>query len=232
MDSQKGAAGTPGDITLLLIAASDGDRQAMDRALPLVYDLLRTQAARLIRRERSGHTLQPTALVHEVWLRLAGQHGARWEDRRHFCAVAATAMRRILVSHARFRRRLKRGGPRAGERVPVETLDAVVARLGLARIDFIKVDVEGAEASVVAGAAAVLSAMRPIMLIEINDKALRAQGNCAAGLVSTLQDELDYEIFVFSPITGLVERAEDNDPLSPNIVAIPRERVAETLTPV
>ncbi|MFO0894133.1 MAG: ECF-type sigma factor [Phycisphaerales bacterium] len=125
MDSQKGAAGTPGDITLLLIAASDGDRQAMDRALPLVYDLLRTQAARLIRRERSGHTLQPTALVHEVWLRLAGQHGARWEDRRHFCAVAATAMRRILVSHARFRRRLKRGGPRAGERVPVETLVSV-----------------------------------------------------------------------------------------------------------
>lgn len=125
MDSQKGAAGTPGDITLLLIAASDGDRQAMDRALPLVYDLLRTQAARLIRRERSGHTLQPTALVHEVWLRLAGQHGARWEDRRHFCAVAATAMRRILVSHARFRRRLKRGGPRAAERVPVETLVSV-----------------------------------------------------------------------------------------------------------
>lgn len=125
MDSQKGAAGTPGDITLLLIAASDGDRKAMDRALPLVYDLLRTQAARLIRRERSGHTLQPTALVHEVWLRLAGQHGARWEDRRHFCAVAATAMRRILVSHARFRRRLKRGGPRAGERVPVETLVSV-----------------------------------------------------------------------------------------------------------
>ena len=125
MDSQKGAAGTPGDVTLLLIAASDGDRQAMDRALPLVYDLLRTQAARLIRRERSGHTLQPTALVHEVWLRLAGQHGARWEDRRHFCAVAATAMRRILVSHARFRRRLKRGGPRAGERVPVETLVSV-----------------------------------------------------------------------------------------------------------
>lgn len=125
MDSQKGAAGTPGDITLLLIAASDGDCQAMDRALPLVYDLLRTQAARLIRRERSGHTLQPTALVHEVWLRLAGQHGARWEDRRHFCAVAATAMRRILVSHARFRRRLKRGGPRAGERVPVETLVSV-----------------------------------------------------------------------------------------------------------
>ncbi len=120
MDSQKGAAGTPGDITLLLIAASDGDRQAMDRALPLVYDLLRTQAARLIRRERSGHTLQPTALVHEVWLRLAGQHGARWEDRRHF-----SAMRRILVSHARFRRRLKRGGPRAGERVPVETLVSV-----------------------------------------------------------------------------------------------------------
>ena len=125
MDSQKGAAGTPGDVTLLLIAASDGDRQAMDRALPLVYDLLRTQAARLIRRERSGHTLQPTALVHEVWLRLAAQHGARWEDRRHFCAVAATAMRRILVSHARFRRRLKRGGPRAGERVPVETLVSV-----------------------------------------------------------------------------------------------------------
>lgn len=117
------------------------------------------------------------------------------------------------------------------ERVPVETLDAVVARLGLARVDFIKVDVEGAEASVVSGATAVLTAMRPIMLIEINDKALRAQGNCAAGLVSTLQDDLRYEIFVFSPITGMVERAKETDPLSPNIVAIPQERVAETLAP-
>ena len=69
-----------------------------------------------------------------------------------------------------------------------------------------KIDVEGAEASVIAGAATVLSSMRPLMLIEVNDKALRAQGNCADSLMATLRDDLRYEIFVFSPVTGLLER--------------------------
>ena len=116
------------------------------------------------------------------------------------------------------------------ERVPIEPLDAVIARLGLARVDFVKIDVEGAEASVIAGAATVLSAMRPLMLIEVNDKALRAQGNCADSLMATLRDDLRYEIFVFSPVTGLLERPTDGNPLSANVVAIPGERVADTVT--
>jgi FkbM family methyltransferase len=116
------------------------------------------------------------------------------------------------------------------ERVPIEPLDSVIARLGLARVDFVKIDVEGAEASVIAGAATVLSAMRPLMLIEVNDKALRAQGNCADALMATLRDDLRYEIFVFSPVTGLLERPIDGHPLSANVVAIPGERVADTVT--
>ena len=118
------------------------------------------------------------------------------------------------------------------ERVPIEPLDAVIARLGLARVDFVKIDVEGAEASVIAGAATVLSSMRPLMLLEVNDKALRAQGNCADSLMATLRDELRYEIFVFSPVTGLLERPTDGHPLSANVVAIPGERVADTVTAV
>ena len=86
------------------------------------------------------------------------------------------------------------------ERVPIEPLDAVIARLALAQVDFVKIDVEGAEARVIAGAATVLKSMRPILLLEVNDKALRAQGNCADSLIGTLRGELGYEIFVFSPV--------------------------------
>jgi FkbM family methyltransferase len=116
------------------------------------------------------------------------------------------------------------------ERVPIEPLDAVIARLGLAQVDFVKIDVEGAEARVIDGAATVLNAMRPIMLLEVNDKALRAQGNCADSLIGTLRGDLGYEIFVFSPATGLLESPRDGDPLSANVVAIPSERVADTIT--
>jgi RNA polymerase sigma factor (TIGR02999 family) len=107
-----GDAGTSleGDITQLLGAARQGDAEALGRLLPLVYDLLREQARRALAGERSGHTLQPTALVHEAWMRLARQRDAAWGDRHHFLATAAMMMRRILVSHARGRRRLKRGG--------------------------------------------------------------------------------------------------------------------------
>lgn len=117
------------------------------------------------------------------------------------------------------------------ERVAIEPLDAVVARLGLAKVDFIKIDVEGAEARVIAGASAVLASMRPLLLIEVNDKALQSQGNCADSLVATLRDRLRYEIFVFSPVTGLLERSRDGDPLSANVVAIPGERVSDTIAP-
>jgi RNA polymerase sigma factor (TIGR02999 family) len=78
--------------------------------MPLVYDRLRQLARRHLARERAGHTLQPTALVHEAYLRLAGHHRIQWQDRGHFLALAATTMRRVLVSHARGRLAEKRGG--------------------------------------------------------------------------------------------------------------------------
>ncbi len=99
-----------GEITRLLSAAGGGDSDAMGRLLPLVYEFLREQAERSLRRERNDHTLQPTALVHEAWLRLADERDARFHDRGHFLAVAGMVMRRILVDHARSRSRLKRGG--------------------------------------------------------------------------------------------------------------------------
>jgi FkbM family methyltransferase len=113
------------------------------------------------------------------------------------------------------------------ERVPVEPLDTVVARLGLARVDFVKIDVEGAEASVIAGAHAILTTMRPVLLMEINDAALRAQQNSAELLLATLRDEFDYEILVFSPVTGQPELLKADVALSANIVALPRDRVSE-----
>jgi RNA polymerase sigma factor (TIGR02999 family) len=98
------------DVTALLRAWSRGDADAGERLLPIVYGELRRQAARLLRRERRDHTLQPTALVHETYLRLIEQHAADWKNRTQFFAVAATAMRRILVDHARRHGARKRGG--------------------------------------------------------------------------------------------------------------------------
>jgi RNA polymerase sigma factor (TIGR02999 family) len=101
---------SPQDITRMLIDWSEGDREALDRLIPIVYTELRRQASRQLRRERPGHTLQTTALIHEAYLRLVDQRGARWQSRAHFFAVSAQLMRRILVDHARRRRRAKRGG--------------------------------------------------------------------------------------------------------------------------
>jgi RNA polymerase sigma factor (TIGR02999 family) len=97
-------------VTALLRAWGEGDAHACESLVPLVYAELRRQAQRALRREGEGHTLQPTALVHEAWLRLGDQHDARWESRTQFFAVAAQMMRRVLVDHARTRRALKRGG--------------------------------------------------------------------------------------------------------------------------
>ena len=97
-------------VTELLRAWGAGDVQACEALVPLVYAELRRQARRALRREGEGHTLQPTALVHEAWLRLGDQHDARWESRSQFFAIAAQTMRRVLVDHARTRRALKRGG--------------------------------------------------------------------------------------------------------------------------
>ncbi len=104
-----------GDVTRLLGECREGGKDALDRVLPLVYEELRTLAERSLRRESPGHTLQATALVNEAWLRLVDQREQNWENRSHFLAIAATAMRRILVNHARDRRALKRGGDRQRE---------------------------------------------------------------------------------------------------------------------
>ena len=102
------------DVTHLLDAAAAGDRRAAVDLLPLVYDELRKLAAVRMTAESPGHTLQPTALVHEAYLRLVGPTGGNhWESRGHFFAAAAEAMRRILVDAARHRKRDKRGGDRA-----------------------------------------------------------------------------------------------------------------------
>lgn len=97
------------EITGILFRWSQGDEHALDKLTPLVYRDLRRIAARLLRGERLGHTLQPTALVNEAYLKLAGQAKAQWQNRTHFFAVAARAMRQILVDHARGHLRAKRG---------------------------------------------------------------------------------------------------------------------------
>lgn len=101
---------SPSDnITQLLIEVSKGDREAVDLLLPVIYDELRKLAANYLRRERPDHTLQPTALVHEAYLRLVDQTRANWQNRAHFFGVAAQIMRRLLVDHARKHNAEKRG---------------------------------------------------------------------------------------------------------------------------
>ena len=96
-------------LTALLRDAAQGQRAAFDRLLPLVYATLRRLASGALRRERPGHTLSPTALAHEAYMRLAGLRHIAWQDRAHFFAIAARAMRRVLVNHAVARRAQKRG---------------------------------------------------------------------------------------------------------------------------
>ncbi len=99
-----------GEVTALLAAWSTGDKAALERLMPLVYAELRAIAARHVRREPAGATLQATAVVHEAYLRLVDQRRVQWKNRGHFFAVASQAMRRILVDHARARHAAKRGG--------------------------------------------------------------------------------------------------------------------------
>ncbi len=100
----------PGEITLILQRASQGDSAASAQLLPLLYDELRRLAAAKMARESAGHTLQPTALVHEAWLRLGGDQQPDWQNRAHFFGAAAEAMRRILIDRARRRRAVRHGG--------------------------------------------------------------------------------------------------------------------------
>lgn len=111
-------------VTRLLKEISSGDDSAASRLLPLVYEELRRLAGACFAAERADHTLQPTALVHEAYLRLVREPDERWESRAHFYRVASRAMRRVLVNHARDRGRLKRGGPRRP--APLSDVDAIV----------------------------------------------------------------------------------------------------------
>ncbi|MFT3743816.1 MAG: ECF-type sigma factor [Pyrinomonadaceae bacterium] len=100
----------PTSITQLLKRSNTGDESALDEVLPLVYAEMRRLASGLLSRERAGHTLQPTALVHEMYLKLARSHPVEWESRAHFFGAASRLMREILIDHARTRNRKKRGG--------------------------------------------------------------------------------------------------------------------------
>jgi len=143
---------SPESVTGLLRAWGAGDAQASDSLVRLVYAELRRQARIALRREGEGHTLQPTALVHEAWLRLGDQHDARWESRTQFFAIAAQTMRRVLLDHARTRRALKRGGgavqvtlggadraganagARAAENAPLDAVDVIALDDALKRL--------------------------------------------------------------------------------------------------
>jgi len=100
------------DVTSMLVQWGQGDREALDRLMPVVYDELHRMAERYFRRERSDNTLQPTALVNEVYIRLINQSGVSWQNRAHFFGIAANTMRRILVERARARNASKRGSGR------------------------------------------------------------------------------------------------------------------------
>lgn len=100
---------SPHEITRLLEDWGNGDRQALEKLTPLVYDELHRLASRYLRQERPGHTLQSTALVNEAYMKLAGQHSVRWQNRAHFFGIAAQLIRRILVDYARTKGAAKRG---------------------------------------------------------------------------------------------------------------------------
>lgn len=126
------------DITLLLDSVARGDARAAEDLLPIVYGELRRLAAHKMAGESSGHTLQATALVHEAWLRMVGSEQQQWQNRGHFFAAAAEAMRRILVDHARARKAAKRGGSDA-VRVPLDEVpDAALIADG--PVDFERLD--------------------------------------------------------------------------------------------
>ena len=121
---------------MLLGRISAGDAGAAERLLPLVYDKLREIAGAYFRHQRRDHTLQPTALVHEAYLKLVRASSSNWKSEAHFCAVAATAMRQILQNHAAARRAAKRGGPDA-RRLP---LDHVTTPAGRHALDIVALD--------------------------------------------------------------------------------------------
>ena len=123
------------NITDLLVSYGRGDKESLDKLMPVVYDELRRQAARYLRREQPGHTLQTTALIHEAYVRMVDQRNVQWQNRAHFFGIAAQMMRRILVDHARTKKRAKRGG----SDIRVSLDDATVAVKGQ-DLDVVAVD--------------------------------------------------------------------------------------------
>ena len=131
------------NVTQLLIGWGNGDKGALDALMPVVYDELHRQASRYLRREHVGHTLQTTALIHEAYLRLIDQRSVQWQNRAHFYGIAAQLMRRILVDHARTKKRAKRGGSdvrvslskanvfTGGQDLDIVALDEALERLAL-----------------------------------------------------------------------------------------------------
>jgi RNA polymerase sigma factor (TIGR02999 family) len=129
------------NVTEMLRDWRNGDQEALEQLIPVVYDELHRQAARYLRREHPGHTLQTTALIHEAYLRLIKQQNIEWQNRAHFYAIAARLMRQILVDHARRRQATKRGGSdikvpleeamviSPGENVDLVALDEALTRL-------------------------------------------------------------------------------------------------------
>jgi RNA polymerase sigma factor (TIGR02999 family) len=139
------------DVTRLIQATRTGDEQALRSLMPLVYDELRRIARNQVRRERPGQTLQPTALVHEAWLRLMSSRGLSAENRAHFLGIAANAMRQILVERARARNAQKRAGKRhrvtldagmlrdAGRPIDIEALDEALTRLAESQPEYARI---------------------------------------------------------------------------------------------
>jgi len=126
----------PPEITLWLQEWSVGKAEALEALMPAVYDELHRQAASYLRRERVGHTLQPTALINEVYLKLIDQQHVNWQNRAHLFGIAAQAMRRILVDHAKSRHRDKRGGN--AENLPIEAAEFAVSNTK--KVDLIALD--------------------------------------------------------------------------------------------
>jgi len=125
----------PGDVTQLLSAVESGDARASEELMPLVYDELRRLAAHKMANEHDGHTLQPTALVHEAWIKLAGSNRQQWRGRSHYLAAAAEAMRRILIEKAR-----RRAAGKRGQGVHLEELHESRMRMSVASEEVLAVD--------------------------------------------------------------------------------------------
>src|SRR5688572_15444321 len=135
-----GSSASSGEVTRLLaeLQRDAGSMRAAERLFPIVYEQLRSLADSQLRRERADHTLQPTALVHEAFLKLVGQENARFESRSHFLAIAATAMRRVLVHHAEKHGSQKRGGKH--EKVRLDAAPDVAAPDGGDAVDLLALD--------------------------------------------------------------------------------------------